>query len=340
MNGIQEVGGSNPPSSTKKKKGLPGSGGLKNMTVYDNLTAMRAVPHSAAGRPLFPLSLPLSRAPSSASPWPSPGGQARGGCTCQRDGYGAVAQPLLDDLGMLPEEQEQGRMAVPHVVEAHVGRPARPQQALKLADEVAGVERPALLGAEDQTVVAVRGPPGQPLPGLPLFVGPEPGHHFLRQRYRPPRLLRLRLHERQLVPSPYQGAPHGDCTPLQVYVLPLEAEELAAAEACRPLKEERWEEPAVPRRGQEPVQLIGGQGSYLLTLLPRRADRLGHVAVDEVFSDRLLQGLTEHGVYVGHRPGREPPPCRPRGRPGETGRGNPAFKYFLGVLEKTCLCRI
>lgn len=113
----------------------------------------------------------------------------------------AVAEEVLDDLGMDSTRQEVGRRRVTKIVNAHWRKTLTRRRPMELSAEPGRVQRPAVRLTEDQTAVL---PQWSCLQSLGSLAGPrlpQEGRGAVGQRHRPPAPVRLGLHEDQ-APAP------------------------------------------------------------------------------------------------------------------------------------------
>ena len=73
-----------------------------------------------------------------------------------------VPQELLDNLGVDAHRQEDGRSAVPEIVEAHVGEASIPEQFAEHAEDIGGIKKVARGIAEHQIALLPCGTGFQP----------------------------------------------------------------------------------------------------------------------------------------------------------------------------------
>lgn len=145
------------------------------------------------------------------------------------EGGAAVAEPVGDALGVLALGDQQGRVEVPEGVQRDLRDPGLLAQVVERAEQVAGVERRADLGAEDEVVIFPAGAAGRSLSGLPRLVGGQDGEGFVVEGDEALAVVRLGGGEGGLVSDEHEGLLDADAVLLDV--APPEAEHLPAAEA-------------------------------------------------------------------------------------------------------------
>ena len=212
-----------------------------------------------------------------------------------------VPEDLADYLELDATGQHQRRRRVAQLVRMPVRQPRVFAHLLKVAVQVAWIDRRTDGTSEDESRLHPRRPQIHSFLLLLVEVTRQKFHHWLGQVDRAPALQGLGVGRHDVPALAFERTPDAYHSPLEVHVLPLQSQRLASAHSRREHQGvERLVTVAVKKR-QEVPRLLRRERTPLGSSQLGRPREPRHVPRRHTPADPLVEALREHGADPVHR---------------------------------------